>query len=242
MPIAALAVLLALAAPAPAATSARALVRDCRTGVEAAARRAVFEGRMDALTGAARMQMRFTLQVRTPTDARWETVDAPAFGGWHTAAPGVHRYVFTRRVIELPAPARYRVRVRFRWLDADGATVRRRSATSRTCRQPDLRPDVHPLALGVTWLPAGGARYTLAVANRGESESGPFDVVVTVDGRDQPAETADGLAPGAEDTVVLAGAACTPGLPVTVRIDPDGLVDEAEEADNVLTATCPELH
>ena len=42
----------------------------------------------------------------------------------------------------LSAPAAYRTVVRFRWLDADGAVLARSRATSRVCRQPDLRPDL----------------------------------------------------------------------------------------------------
>ena len=40
-------------------------------------------------------------------------------------------------------PARYRARVRFRWHDASGRVQRRtQSVTTRTCRQPDPRPDL----------------------------------------------------------------------------------------------------
>jgi hypothetical protein len=39
--------------------------------------------------------------------------------------------------------------------------------------------------------------------------------------------------------VTLTGPACEPGEPLTATVDGDAAVDERDEDDNVLVATCP---
>jgi len=108
---------------------------ECVRADRANARAAAFEGDMRAIPGAVRLRMRFVLQARTPEDPVWTRVDAPGFGRNFTSAPGVGRYVYAKRVVDLPAPADYRVRVRFRWLNALGRVIARETRTSRACRQ-----------------------------------------------------------------------------------------------------------
>src|SRR3954454_4050706 len=132
------------AAPAEAAMTpgaARAFLSSCRRGPDPADRAGVFTGSMRRSARNARMQMRFTLQARTPDRARWSTVTAAGFGTWVSSAPGVGRYVYTKRVEGLLAPASYRVAVRFRWLDASGAGLQRTKAYCPVCRQPGPRGD-----------------------------------------------------------------------------------------------------
>src|SRR5215217_2287863 len=131
--------LLLAAAPAAARSPAKAVLAGCEQGTGEADAAGVFEGQMRTIQGAARMQMRFSLQVRTPDRPRWTTVQVPGFGPWATSAAGTARYVYTKRVEGLLAPASYRVRVRFRWLDAGGIMLQRAKAYSPTCRQPDPR-------------------------------------------------------------------------------------------------------
>ena len=98
---------------------------------------------------------------------------AAGFGKWLTSDPGIGRYVYTKRVIELEAPATYRTIVRFRWLDAGGDRVASSKSTSATCHQADLRPNLRPL--GVQAKPgadADHARYLVPVVNRGKSAGG----------------------------------------------------------------------
>ena len=122
--------------------------------------------------GAApkRMQMRFTLQTRSPESPSWRALPAAGFGRWLTSDAGVGRYVYTKRVVSLLAPASYRTIVRFRWLDAGGDRSPRRAATSPVCRQPDLRPNLRPLGVQAR---AGAdpehARYVVPVVNRGRT-------------------------------------------------------------------------
>ena len=114
------------AADAPRSAS-KALLSACERGTDQLDRAAVFEGRMRTIAGASRMQMRFTLQARTPDTVRWSAVTAPGFGSWVSSAAGTSRYVYTKRVESLLAPAAYRVLLRFRWTGPGGP-----SPSSRT--------------------------------------------------------------------------------------------------------------
>ena len=123
----------ALLAPAAHATvpkSARAAaLTACERGTGTTGGAAEFEARMRTVPRTARMQLRFTLQARTPGRLHYAAIAAPSFGSWVSAAPGTQRYVYTKRVENLLAPASYRVKVRFRWLDSPGrsSTPRRRT-------------------------------------------------------------------------------------------------------------------
>lgn len=227
------------AAPAHAATSGVKVV-GCTSALDPAGRAAVFEGRMKVRRSARKMQMRFTLQERTPGDASWHKLPAAGFGKWLTSDPGVGRYVYTKRVIELEAPASYRTIVKFRWLDAGGHRVAASKSTSALCHQADLRPNLRPL--GVQAKPgadADHARYLVPVVNRGKSAAGAFDVVVSVDGTTLTPAQVPSLEPGERALVEVQGPPCQTGQILTVDVDPTGAVDERAEGDNQLSVPCP---
>src|SRR5215213_10065283 len=113
---AALACALAAPAAASAAPVGAARLVSCDSALDPADRTATFEGRMRRVRGATRLLMRFTLQSRTKDQSSWHALAAPGFGRWLSSDPGVGRYVYTKRVIALVAPASYRTIVRFRWL------------------------------------------------------------------------------------------------------------------------------
>src|SRR5215210_3333399 len=231
------------ASAAPAAVVGNARLLACESSLDPADRLATFEGRMRAARAAARLQMRFTLQTRTSDRSRWHALPAPGFGRWLTSDPGVGRYVYTKRVVALAAPAQYRTLVRFRWLDGRGDRIARDRATSPVCRQRDLRPNLRPL--GIEARPgadAAHARYVVPVENRGRTEAGPFDVSVAVDGTTLTPEQAPELAAGESALVEVEGPPCSPGQILTVDVDPTGAVDERAEADNRFSAPCPGAH
>jgi hypothetical protein len=223
-----------LAAPAGAsAATASAVLLECERGDRPAAE---FQASMDASPAAARMQMRFVLQARWPGRRGYRRVAAPGFGTWASAHPGVSRYTYTRRVENLIGPASYRVSVRFRWLDAAGRTVAQAGARSRSCRQPDLRPDLEVTELAIA---PGVDRYRVVVRNRGRSAAGAFDVELSVGGVAVAPVRVQGLGARRERLVEIDGPACEPGLEVTATADPVDAVSERSEAGNVLTLTCP---
>jgi hypothetical protein len=228
----------AAATAAPATGSARMV--SCESALNPTDRLATFEGRMRTVRGTTRMQMRFTLQTRGKDQVNWHALAAPGFGRWLSADPGVGRYVYTKRVVSLFAPASYRTVIRFRWLGRGGRRIASGRSTSPLCRQLDLRPNLRPLGIDErAGADPGHARYVVPVVNHGKSAAGPFDVVVTVDGATlTPAQTPD-LAPGERAQVEVDGPPCTAGSTLTVDVDPTGAVDERVEVDNRLSVTCP---
>ena len=236
---------LALAAPAAGAASvprsaAKAVLDACERGVDELDRAAVFEGRMRTVAGASRMQMRFTLQARTPDVARWSAVAAPGFGTWVSSSPGTSRYVYTKRVENLLAPASYRVLLRFRWVSAAGRVIGRGRDHSPVCKQPDPRADLVVSSLGVQ--PAGRAdrsRYVAFVRNRGRTAAGASELRVALDGTPLPLAPVPALEPGEGVAVTVEGPACSEATPVDADADAGETVDERDEADNRFTRLCP---
>ena len=230
---------LVVPAAASAAPTGSARLLACDSALDPADREATFEGRMRTVRGATKLQMRFTLQTRSNGQVNWHGLSAPGFGRWLSSDPGVGRYVYTKRVVALFAPATYRTQVRFRWIGRGGRRIASDRSTSPICHQADLRPNLRPLAINLR----GGAdpehaRYVVPVVNRGKTAAGPFDVVVTIDGTTlTPAQT-PGLEPGERALVEVEGPPCTAGSTLTADVDPTGAVDERAEADNRLTVTC----
>ena len=235
-----LAAALALPATASAAATGTARLLACDSALDPADRLATFEGRMRTRRGATRLQMRFALQTRTREAPDWRALPAPGFGRWLSSEPGVGRYVYTKRVVALLAPASHRTLVRFRWIGRGGKRIASDRATSPVCRQADLRPNLRPLAIDSrAGADAAHARYVVPVVNRGRTAAGPFDVVVTVDGTTLTPAQAPGLQPGERALVEVDGPPCTVGSLLTVDVDPTGAVDERAEVDNRLTVPCP---
>jgi len=232
--------LFVLAFPAAAAADGASVkLLDCVPALEPQDRMAMFEGRMTPRRGSERMQLRFALQVREPA-LEWRRVVAPGLDQWLTSNPGVRRYSYAKTVQNLAAPAAYRMVVRFRWLDVGGEVLARSRATSRACRQPDLRPELEALAVEVSPAVAPDRRrFAITVRNGGRTAAGPFGVALSVGDAALAPLSVAGLEPGEHRTVVLTGPPCAAGEPLTVTVDPDDTVEERDEADNVLVALCP---
>lgn len=189
---------------------------------------------MRTIKGASRLQMRFTVQYHAPgPDTGWQRVQAPNLDQWVTSQPGRSRYVYTKHLEGLQPGVGYRVVVKFRWKAADGTVLRSATRRSRTCRVPDPRPNLVPVAIDRT---ADG--YVLTVANKGRTaapaSSASFDVGDLALGD----EAVPALAPGARFKVTFAGPSCAAGQLLVGMVDATGLVDEAIEADDVLSVPC----
>ena len=231
-----LALLLILPATAEAA-SVRTV--GCVPALDQASRSATFEARMTAVKRTARMQVRFTLQTREEGGRGWRRVAATGFDTWLASQAGVRRYTYARTIRNLPAPASYRTTVRFRWLDADGDTLRTRHDTSPACRQPDLRPDLAITRVDVLPAPHGDRRrYLITVANDGRTDAAPFDVGLRAGTEELGPLPVFGLAAGARRTLTVLGPACVPDAAPVVPADVAAAVDERDEDDNVLVAAC----
>jgi hypothetical protein len=232
-----LVVLLAFPAAADAAT---VKVVDCVPALDPLERTATFEARMRTARDAERMQVRFTLQMREDGLHAWRRVAAEGFDTWLTSLPAVRRYSYAKTVTNLSAPATYRTVVRFRWLDEDGEAVKSARVTSASCRQPDMRPDLEARRVDV--LPGPDAetrRYAVTVRNDGRTDAGPFSATLEAGDAELGSLAVLGLAAGAQRVVAFTGPPCAAGAPLTVTLDPDDAVEERDEEDDVLVATCP---
>jgi CARDB len=243
--LAAIACLLApLAAPAAARAEQerpplQARLVACTTGATATARKVTFTASMPAIAGAARMAIRFDLLQRGPGDASFARVALPAWGRWDRSEPGRTGFIYTKTVRAL-RPGAYRASVRFRWYDADGHVVRRARRRTRTCRQPDPRPDLEAGALSTApGLGPGTLTYLLTVRNAGRGAAGLFAAALLTAGMPQPPVVLEGLAPGASRVVELSGPRCGPGSTVRFVLDPANAVAESDEADDVVDRACP---
>lgn len=224
------------AAPASAAapvTEAARLV-DCSP----AERYVVFEGDIRRTRGTVRMEVRFTLQTRSPGEKKWRKVKAPGFGNWNVSSAGVKRYVYTKRLEDLVGPGSYRVKMDFRRRGARSAVIGRSHRYTPGCTVPDYRPDL--VALSVVMQPSVGLTriYEVTVRNAGLDAAGAFGLGLSINGVLQPTANLDGLAPGATDTVSIEAPACRAGSEIEFTADPRNEVDERDE-DNVLRAPCP---
>jgi hypothetical protein len=237
---------------ASAGTSAPAGARllSCHSSPAIAQRSAVVGTWMRPLPTGRRLALRLDLYQRTP-GARWTLrSDVPGLGTWTTPSdallgtrPG-DVFKYRQAVGRLVVPAAYRFHVTFRWLGADGTVVREASLTTRACRQPDLRPDL--VLRSVTATPArspGLVRYAVSVGNEGRSAVARAIVAATFPGDVAPGlhlRAVRGLAPGATILVSFTGSGCAAGgQPAAFLADPSNAVEEADEANNGLTASCP---
>lgn len=225
---------LLLLAVLPAAASAESVkLLRCVPALEGKERSAAFEARMRPVRGSERMQVRFTLQVDEDLLGGWRRVAAPGLDSWLSSDPGVIRYSYTKTVQNLAAPAAYRMVVRFRWLDAGGELLARSRSTSAVCRQPDMRPDLSALRIDAV---EGG--YAVTLRNDGRTAAAPFAVTLSAgDERLEPL-TVPVLAAGAHTVLTFAGPPCAQGTPLTATVDSGLAVEERDEDDNVLLATC----
>jgi hypothetical protein len=232
--------LLCIAAPAAAAQAAVVKLTDCTPALAPQDRTATFAARVRAAHGSDRMAVRFTLQEREGGLAAWRRVDVPGWSAWLTSEPGVGRYAYDKTIANLSAPASYRVVVRFRWLDIDGAVIARTRATSRACRQPDMRPDLRPSWITVVpSLDGMSARYAVAVRNGGRTAAAPSTLALAVASTALAPAAVPALAPGERVVMRFAGPPCAPGDAIVATADAGAAVDERDEADNLLQVDCP---
>lgn len=229
------------AGAAPAAPGPVAELTTCRTDPSATGGRyAVFTGSMPALTGTARMSMRFDLLQRRAASSTFTSIVVPKWGRWETSRPGRSAYTFSRRVNGLVPGTDYSAVVRFRWYGEDGALQHSARRVSATCRQADTRPDLRAAVLSATQgAEPGTATYSYVVRNAGKGPAGPSDLVLTVAGTPQPAQRLGGLDPGEQRVVTLAGPVCQAGSTVKVAVDASAEVEERDESDDIVETACP---
>jgi hypothetical protein len=242
--LASLIAVFALAAPAVAHAQQpplRAKLAACSSGPLATDRTATFTGSMPAIKGVRRMWMRFDVLAHGASRTGFAPLKVPGLGVWQKSVPGrPGGFVFTQRVQGLPAPGTYKAVVRFRWYGKGGKLLRAASRETAVCKQADQRPDLQAGRLDAVPGPGlGAATYTLVVRNLGRGPAGPFDVLLSGIGADQPTQRVAGLQAGGKTTLIFAAPPCAPGSTLRVTVDARAEVVEADELDDVVERTCP---
>lgn len=189
------------------------------------------------MEGSERMGMRFSLQEKMG-DREFEPLRAPGLGGWHRSRPDVKRFVYRQEVRELAEGSEYRVRVHFRWYDAEGEVVRKASRRSGPCRQKGDLPNLKVVRVG--GRPAAARdliRYEITVVNAGRAGSRVSAVGLSVDGAAVDTLPVPALSPGESRRLQVNGPDC--GASVRAVADPSDTVAESVEDDNTLLSSCP---
>lgn len=239
----------ALAAAAPSSSSgtvprsaAKVSRGICTTSpTDTAARAASFTVKVRDVPPATAYGFSVRLEERLPGE-RFRALKGAAvpagFGAFQTARSGAPSMSRRINVQGLHPGSSYRLRVTYRWTTEGGTLTTRR--TSSSCAVKDVRPDVG-LSGAFGWQPsvAGGeVAYRVGISADGLGDLKGVDVPIQV--RQGTSILATGvLRPAAaNETVLLPGRRCVQGQPVTVELDPEGVLDDRVAADDLLTASC----
>jgi hypothetical protein len=217
----------------------------CHRALLPAQRKIALTAVMRPLSGTMSMAMMFDLQRARRRGARFAAVHGHGLGQWiHPSDPTLGQrpgdiWKLDQKVENLPAPAYYRFRVRFRWTGANGRTLGTTALTGPICRQPELRPDLLARSLTVKPMPGQPSedRYTVVIANRGVTLAGPFEVELVAPAKQTA--TVSGVGPLSTTRQTFSAPACTPGSRVSVIVDPSAAVLDYDRANNTLTIQCP---
>jgi hypothetical protein len=237
--LAAVAALLVVpAAVASAAPTTFLKVRSCQVGDSAKQRQATFYGRMRSVAGSNRMMMRFTVIDRSAEGTA--LVPAPRLAQWRRSRPGVKTFGYAQTVTGLQVGGAYAAMVEYRWVDANGKTVKTLRRTSSECRQDGKLPNLAISRIAARRGDAPGTLvYSVDVTNRGAAEARAVVVDLFVDDAGADAAKVDVVKPGATVTVRVSGPACVARLRAVV--DRKDAIHETTEDDNVLRSHCPEV-
>lgn len=218
----------------------------CERAIDPSQRAVGVEAVMRAISGTRRMALRLELLVNSRSGTSWSEVSGGDLGRWESPSnpPTLgqrrgDRWIYDKEVTGLQrAPASYRFRATFKWIGARGRIVAREVRLSRTCLQPELRPDLLVKSIAVRQLPhkPGMAEYVAVIRNAGATATGPFEVRFT-DGLLVQEQAVTDLAGGSSLRARFDAPTCTSGT-VTVSADPQGQVDDYDRANNSLSMSC----
>jgi hypothetical protein len=228
----------------------------CKRSLRPDGRAATVLTTMRPVRHATHFAVRIDLYQRPLAGGAWTLrSDVPGLGAW--LAPNDPKlgsrpkdvFEYRQSIGRLAYPFAYRFRAAFRWSDDSGAIVRQAQVRTLPCREPDLRPDLR--LTDVTILPSGMmplqgqptlVRYRVGVTNGGHRSA--HGVAVQGDfltgGVDAPqTRTLALVRPGERFHVSFVAPTCAAlDAPPSFTVDPGNTVDEANEANNTLLATC----
>lgn len=199
---------------------------------------ATFHGRMKRIDGSERMWMRFTLLEKR--DAGFQALDAPGLARWHKSKAGVGGFGYRQTVRGLQPGASYRMQVNYRWYAGKRKLLARAQKISVSCRQFERLPNLTVSIVGARETKVEGVlRYGVRVQNTGVAAARGVGVRLAVDGSDLDTTTVGFLGAGKSRLLGFRGPACTAS--VTATADPDGVLVESAEDDNVQELSCADL-
>ena len=192
-----------------------------------------YEARMKSIPGSERMTIRFDLYERDGDVFRRVSI-----GEVNKSRRGVSDFRWEHKFEGLREGSTYRVKVVYRWLDAEGEELSVARRRGEPCKQPAGDPNLRVAAVSVEGGDlAGAAVYRVTVVNRGDAEARGVAVLLRVDGEVvDESDLIEGLAPGESKTVEFVGPSCRDSLRAVV--DPKDVIDESHEDDNIRTASC----
>jgi hypothetical protein len=247
--VAALAGVAVMAASGSAATASRASLQQfvCQRALEPSQREVSVTAVMRPLKGTRRLELRFDLLSKAPPATTYSVVHGPGLGTWVSptdpptlgSRPG-DVWKLYHPVADLPAPANYRLQAEFRWIGTHGRVIGGQVRVSKTCYQPELRPDLDAVSFGAQSIPAHPKRseYTAVISNKGLTAAGPFQIQFTF-GTTVTDRTLKHLGAHQHKTFTFSGPGCDVSAAATMTLDPDQQVDDYNRTNNSITATCP---
>lgn len=192
--------------------------------------------------GTTKEAVNFRLMRRTRGGTP-ESVPGAGLGTWLTKSfgqqpIGLWRVIHT--VADLSAPASYRFAVSFRWIGSSGQILAHATRDSRSCHQPELRPDLEVLAVTVSSDAANAAEdyYTAQIKDAGATGAGPFRVQLSDQGQTAHRRV-NHIDPHQTLSVQLAGPVCSSADPPKMTADPGHRVDVYTRRQASLIAACP---
>jgi hypothetical protein len=201
---------------------------------------------MRPISATKRMSLRFELLSKARSTGPWASVSGGDLGRWVSPAnPTLGQragdvWILHKSVIDLAAPASYRYKVSFRWIDGHQHTLGSAVKWSGTCMQRELRPDL--VVQSIDPQPIAGKpnlnRYVATIANQGATSARSFRIEFTPGGGQPKFHSVSLLAAHTSMQSSFVGPACTNTAASTVTADPDGVVDDFNRANNTMTAVC----
>ena len=219
-------------AVASALPSTSAKVNSCVSANTYANRKIEFSGRMAALSSATggKLQMRFDVLRKFNESRRFRVLNADGLGSWlGNSEPTATVYVRNIALTQIETAAQYKARVRYRWLDADGKVVARKTRYTKICKQAAKLPE--PELLSVFKYPNPGqptTTYVVRIFNQTRSEAINLPISLAIDGQPPATQVIDSIE--GKELVNLTFSdlpSCT--TEKFVRIDPFNVVRQLKE-------------
>jgi hypothetical protein len=217
----------------------------CVTALDPPARAIAVTAVMRPLPGTSKLQVKFQLYSKASSTRPFTLVRGGDLNSWvsPTNPPTLGErsgdvWKLNKQVVDLKAPATYRLRAVFRWRGDHGQVLGTTSRNSPSCYQPELRPDLEVKTINVGAVPGNpnANEYVAVIRNRGATAAGPFQVQF-IDGSVVKSHSVTGLAAHTTMREHFLGPLCTSG-PASVTADPVDAIDDYNRANNSLSVTC----